>query len=230
MNFALVLAALPFGTPIDRPPERYYLVLYGAESAPFRTRLTHTFATFVKTTPADDGSLRVEAHTVSWMPATLEIRPLAIRPEPGVNLTLAETFRWIDSFDGRVSMWGPYEIDDSMYEPTLARKAELEAGRIDYRALGGLPRDSEISNCGQSFTRASPRVGRRFQPTPAPGERGTSVLAGRYVRAGTITDPEETHDWLLPVIGVDVNRVTRREPGERISPWREEWAKRRGPG
>src|SRR5439155_25181493 len=90
--------------------ERYYMTLFGTQSVPFRTRYTHTWAIFARTAMTPAGEVVVAVDTISWMPATLEIRPLALVPEPGVNISHLETVRWLASFDGRVSAWGPYEI------------------------------------------------------------------------------------------------------------------------
>jgi hypothetical protein len=190
--------------------------LFGAQSVPYQVRYTHTWATVVRTAVTPAGEYPVEIHTVSWMPATLQIRPLALRPEPGVNLNLAETFAWVATFDGRVSCWGPYEIRADRYQRYVARKEELVNEGFQYRAIGALTRTGEVSNCGQSFARASPTVGRFLQPTPAPGENGTSRLMQRYLRADGLEEAPPTHDWILQVIGADRYQFTRRQPGERV--------------
>lgn len=217
---SVCVCALALGSAASAQPqtgERYYMTLFGAQSVPFRTRNTHTFATFTRTTPTPSGEAVAESHTVSWLPSTLRVRPLAVRPEPGVNLTLDQTFQWVSSFDGRVSAWGPYEIGPDRFYPAVARKADLESGAISYRAVGGLTRSVAVSNCGQSFSRAGPVVGRRFlQPTPAAGESGTTHLADRYLRAGAFVDPGVRHTELLPAIGANRYPVTLRQPGERI--------------
>jgi hypothetical protein len=210
----LLLAPVAVAQPV--PGERYYMTLFGAQSVPFRNRLTHTFAEFTRTVPTPYGEAVAESHTVSWLPATLRIRVFALRPEPGVNLSLQQTFDWVASFGGRVSGWGPYELGPDRYYPTLQRKAELESGAILYRAVGAVLRSDPISNCGQSFTRADPVLGRRFQPTPAPGESGTTHLARRYLRAGAFLDPPVAHPELVPAIGADRYPVTWRQPGERV--------------
>jgi hypothetical protein len=221
MNTILLTLGLlaPSQAPVAGPcqVERYYMILFGAQSEPFRIRQTHTFATFVRTEVNPGGERVVAVDTVSWMPATLRIRPFAVFPEPGVNLTLNQTFDWIASFNGRVSMWGPYEIDADRYSRFIARKGELESGEFQYRAVGAIRRDDKISNCGQSFARSSPIVGRRFlQPTPSPGENGTSDLARRYLRAGALQDNGATHEWLVPAVQANAYPSTSRRPGERI--------------
>jgi hypothetical protein len=200
-----------------QPAERYYIVLFGAQAVPFDVKHTHTFATFVKTERLPVGERIVAVDTVSWMPATMNIRPFAVFPEPGVNLTLRQTFDWIASYHGRVSKWGPYEIDCDRYARYLARKADLESGEFTYRAVGAITRNDKISNCGQSFARASPIVGRRYlQPTPQPGENGTSDLVRRYFRVGAFQDNGATHPWLIPAIQADVYPSTTRQPGEKV--------------
>ena len=216
---ALAVCAAAVGCPSafaqSLPGEHYYLTVFGSQSVPYRTRYTHTWATFVRAAPLADGGVSVQADTISWMPATLHIRPLAVRPEPGVNLSLAETLAWAAAVSSRVSVVGPFEIDADRYARLTARKAELQSGAIRYRAAGGPTRQSPVSNCGQSFPRASPVVGRRFlQPTPEPGEHGATRLAARYVRSGAFVDPAVTHPWLLPAMGVDPTAVVRRFPGE----------------
>ncbi|MFO0847701.1 MAG: hypothetical protein U0871_03935 [Gemmataceae bacterium] len=206
--------------PAAAPPaagERYYMTLFGTQSALYRTSHTHTWATFVRTAVTPTGEVPVAVDTVSWMPATLDIHPLRLRREPGVNLTLGQTLDWVASFNGKVSAWGPYEIDADRYSRFIARKNELESGAIEYRAIGALTRRGEVSNCGQSFARSSPIVGRRYlQPTPSPGENGTSKLAQRYLKVGALADDGATHPWLLPVMGADRYPITLRQPGERI--------------
>jgi hypothetical protein len=218
IRHSLVVALCAVPAAAQTPPgDHYYMTLFGAQSVPFRTRNTHTFAEFTRTVPTPAGEAVVESHTVSWLPATLRVRPLALRPEPGVNLTLQQTFDWVGSFAGRVSVWGPYEIGPDRYFPAVARKAELESGAVAYRAVGGFTRSAPVSNCGQSFSRAGPVVGKRFwQPTPAAGESGTTHLAERYLNAGAFLNPTVKHTALLPAIGADRYPVTPRTPGERI--------------
>lgn len=198
--------------------ERHYLTLFGAQSVPYRIRYTHTWAVFTRTAVTPTGEAVLESHAISWMPATFKVRPFAVRTEPGVNLTLAESFGFVDSFAGRTSVWGPFEIDADHFDRLKARKDRLESGEIRYRATGAFTREGSISNCGQSFARAAPVVGERYlQPTPSAGENGTSRLALRYLRAGVLADGGKTHPWLLPMIGADGRPVTARQPGERVS-------------
>lgn len=222
----LLAALFSAGGPEQQPPpppagpvlrERYYMTLFGAQSIPFQIKYTHTWATYVRTVVTPAGEFPAAVNTVSWMPATLRIRPLALRPETGVNLNLAETFAWVRTFNGAVSCWGPYEINAELYGRLVARKEQLDTGEFQYRAVGALSRRrDDVSNCGQSFARSSP-LGRRYlQPTPNPGENGTSILALRYERLGAFIGGPVTHDWVLCAIGADRYNFVRRQPGELV--------------
>src|SRR5262245_12383230 len=104
--FSVILAfGLPMQLAYAQTQERYYLCLFGVESVPYRLNHTHTFAAFLRTR-SDGGVTTVGIDTVSWLPASLQVRPLAMRPETGRNLTLSETFAWSGSFPSHVSLWG----------------------------------------------------------------------------------------------------------------------------
>jgi len=171
----------------------------------------------VRTIVTPTGEQVVSVETISWMPATLAIRPLALRPETGANLTLEQSFQWVESMGGRTSNWGPYEIDADRYQRFIARKADLDSGAISYRAIGALTKNGAISNCGQSFARSSPIVGNRYlQPTPSPGENGTSKLALRYLKAGALANNAATNEGVFQAEGGNLYPSTPRAPGERI--------------
>src|SRR5262245_28590368 len=74
------------------PCERYYVITFSSEKASKQTRFTHSWATVARVTQfGADKPPAIEHHTISWMPATLEIIPLRLRAEPGVNLGLHDT-------------------------------------------------------------------------------------------------------------------------------------------
>jgi hypothetical protein len=217
---AILLGAIAVpGIASGRPDtqQRFYMVLYGAQSVPIRIPQTHTWASFIRTSVDAMGERPVELLTISWMPATLKIRYLSLKRESGIDLSLDETLNWVSSYNGRVSFWGPYEITAERYYRYVARKEELDSGEVTYRAIGSLTRDPTVSNCGQSFARASRRLTQEYdEPTPVPGENGTSRLAMRYINLGLFIHPEITHDWLLPFVGVCRYPMTQRRPGERV--------------
>src|SRR3954454_23660419 len=93
-----ILSALAF---LADPPstaragEVYYVMVFGSESHPKQLRYTHTWATFIKATGEgnDPNAYALESNTISWLPATLEVKVFRPRSEPGVNLDLYQTLR-----------------------------------------------------------------------------------------------------------------------------------------
>jgi len=195
---------------------RHYMILFGGQAIPFRPRTAHTWAIFAKASRQTDGSLHVEWFTISWLPAEGPVRPLRLWPQRGKNYTLEETMQRAAEQNDRISMWGPYEISALRYE--LAREwfFQLNSGQVRYRVLDTLWFNPRIAHCVHAVTYADPILYRRIQPVVRVGEPGTSRLARMYVNAGAFLQPEITHDWLIPVIGLDRYPFVRRLPGERI--------------
>src|SRR5262245_20398239 len=90
------------------PGERYFILIFGSQSVPKEAKYTHTWGSIVKVTGCGSGTPTVEEQTISWMPASLEIRPASLRVEPGANLTLNFTIEEMLRHEERVSVWGPY--------------------------------------------------------------------------------------------------------------------------
>lgn len=195
----------------------YYVTIFGSEQNPLRFKRTHTFATITHLHETPDGPV-VENSTISWMPATLNIRPFALRPEPGVSLTQEESLRWAESKGLRTSVWGPFEIPERRYYLYMARKAELESGAIAYRATGAWAREQPVSNCGQSFSRVTTAGQYYRQPTPFPGEQGTSELVRRMVTYAI--NPMIEYPEVRPLV-VDPSAAVHREPGQFIPRFRQ---------
>lgn len=215
----------PFVPPPDSPSanlpsppgHHYYVTIFGSGQNPLRFRRTHTFATITHLQETPDGPV-VENSTISWMPATLNIRPFALRPERGVNLTQEESLRWAESKGLRTSVWGPFEIPERRYYLYMARKAELESGEFAYRATGAWREGQPVSNCGQSFSRVTTAGQYYVQPTPFPGEQGTSVLVDRMVRYAI--NPLIEYPEVRPLVVDPSAAVIHRQPGQRVPRFR----------
>src|SRR5262249_44853302 len=152
----------------------------------------------------------------SWLPAEGPVRPLKLRPVPGKNHTLDETFAITEAQGVRVSMWGPFEIDVTRYELAAERARKLEGGAVRYRVIDSFRRGPDVAHCVHAITYADPVLSRLSQPVLRVGEPGTSNLAARYAASGAFVGGPVTHDWLIPAIGLDRFEVVRRVPGERI--------------
>src|SRR3954467_1812332 len=122
---------------ITAPPgERYFVLVFGSQSTPKKAKYTHTWSTVVKVNGCGGpGGPAVEEHTISWMPASLDIHPTSFRVEPGANLKLHFTIEEMLRHDERVSVWGPYEVSPGFYHRFLTQKGFLESGVIGYQCI-----------------------------------------------------------------------------------------------
>ncbi len=197
------------------PGERYYLLVFGSQSRPKMPRYTHTWATAVRVPAAEapGGPVPIESHTISWMPATLEIRPWRFRVEPGVNLDLHASIKEMLSHDERVSLWGPYEIRPGLYQKVLMQKQFLDSGRIGYQCIdtvGEAARSGSGSDCYHAITDADTLFDRTHYPLSRFGEAASENVAREVIRRGGVIAPCTKHDWLLPHLGIEQYPLTRR--------------------
>jgi len=90
-----------------------------------------------------------EVNTISWLPANLNVRPLALRPEVGANYDLATTIQAMSATGQRITYWGPFEIDSKFHQRFLEHKTKLEGGSVFYKAVDSIyaPQDGTVSNC-----------------------------------------------------------------------------------
>src|SRR4051794_19146131 len=95
--------------------QRYYILVFGSQSAPPRPRFSHCWATVVKVTNSAAGP-QIEQQTISWYPRDLDINLFRLRVEPGVNLGLNFTIEEVLRQHERISLWGPYELWHGGYQ------------------------------------------------------------------------------------------------------------------
>lgn len=126
--------------------DEYFVIMFGSQRIPSNPNYSHTFATFVKTTPAPTGTEAI-AHTISWLPVNLKVRIEAVLPEPGHNFDLPSSLDFAYATQQRVSMWGPYPIHPELYERALRRKQVLESGQVRYKANDMLRHSNRVANC-----------------------------------------------------------------------------------
>jgi hypothetical protein len=222
MHYSLllpVLAACLSCTTVARAEERYYVILFGSQSTPRVARYTHTWGTFVKASAegCDTSKYHIdEVFTISWLPCTLDIRPLRPWAEKGVNLDLEETFDFVLPRQ-RVSEWGPYEITPLLYERAVERKAELESGSVKYKAVDPNfgPRARTVSDCIHGITDLDPDYGRRYyREIRRFGEAATHWAAHQIVHRGQRVNVEENIDWINQQLGLDRFPIVHRPPPE----------------
>jgi hypothetical protein len=186
------------------PGERYYLLIFGSETALRVPRYTHTWATVVKTVAAPGCAEQVaEVHTISWMPQTLQIHPWRFTPEPGRNLELHETIQMALSYHEHVAMWGPYEFQPQGYRRFLMQKAFMESGTVGYQCIDtvGQGKDGTGCDCIHAITDMDPEFDRGYYPLRRFGEAGSRFIV-RQVFERKIIVTEDTHPWLEGPLGL----------------------------
>jgi len=202
------------------PGERYYLLIFGAQSTPKIPRYTHTWVTVVRAREAGPGACpAIEHHSISWMPATLYIRTWWPCVEPGVNLSLHESIRMAEGYCERVSLWGPYEIPPGVYRKFLIQKDFIDSGAIGYQcidSIGEAARTGDGGNCIHAVSDADAMFTRQAYPLSFFGDSASRNILRQLVLRGVIQDVETTHDWLLPALQLDQHPIVRRAYE---SPW-----------
>jgi hypothetical protein len=149
------------------------------------------------------------------MPRTLDIRPITLRAECGVNLSLQATLRDCYCKHECVAMWGPYELDPcnapGIYARVCAQIARLNSGCVMYKCVDPDKgsRSHYVSNCIHAITdldRNLPRVSyNELQNFGFDASmRVVQVLASRHR-----IDTRQTHPWIAEAMGID-GRVQRR--------------------
>lgn len=207
---AYILACLLTLTGGVRADPCYYLLMFGAQAEKDRPKYTHTFATFVKVDPTALPACQFEAHTISWLPATLNIRVLACHPECGRNVGLHETIRWALSNCEHVSMWGPYRIQADLYRRAVRQCALLDSGQVRYKAIDSFHKSNRVANCIHAVS--SIDAGYRLVVlSPSWGDKASWNVLRRMEPC--ICDPCTVYPRIASGLGLDQFPIIRRPFG-----------------
>src|SRR5262245_52623636 len=206
-----VLLLLPLAS-VGRAGEDYYLLMFGSQSVPVIPSYTHTSATFVRVCWPGNGPCPVnatlEAHTISWMPANLIIRPYALLPEPGHNFDLHQTLRWCQSNRMRISLWGPYRISPELYALALEQQADLESSAVRYKAVDSGRDTGRVSNCIHAVANVITGPRARFF-LPGFGETASYVVLQSF--QPYILDRSTPYFWVSSAVGLDAYPIIYRD-------------------
>jgi hypothetical protein len=188
--------------------------MFGAQRTPPDPDHAHSFATFVRVRSSASvpglppGPPVIEAHTISWLPANLHIRVLALLPEPGHNFDLHTTLKYLLGDGQRVSMWGPYQIDPELYHRALQQIHLLHSGQVRYKAVdAGYPSD-RVTNCIHAIS--SITQGYRVRVL-SPGWGETASFAILRAFEPWIVDRNRTHPWIGSALGLDGYPIIYRD-------------------
>jgi hypothetical protein len=208
MNFrpaGLVVLALLAAPAPSRAGDLYFMTVYGAQRPVINLpRYTHTWATFIRLSGegCELRTYRAQAFTISWMPATLAIRPVALRPERGANLTLSQTLEWCEQSRMQPKQLGPYQITPDLWNLAFERFDQLERGEMQYRAsdLVNAPISGRVCNCIYAVLDLEGRDP-AFRPvTLGFGDLGSWFVVRRL--SPYIVDRRVTYPWVSDMIGV----------------------------
>lgn len=191
----------------------FYITLFASQTTPRVPRLTHSWAPVLHVVDQGDGkSPLVKCHTISWLPATLEIRPWSLHTENGVNLP--ETLRYVLANGECVSQGGPYECRPNLYHRFLVQKDFLESGRIGYQLIdtvGESARAGNGSNCIHAMTDMDPQMSRNHYPLIRYGNAATRFVVRECRRRDVLINPGQTHPWLNAHLGLDSYPILHRD-------------------
>jgi hypothetical protein len=182
----------------------FYLTIFTAESIPFRPEKAHTFVAVTRI-PASGGV--AETHSISWLAATGVVRGVALRPEEGRNFTLAETFAIVHRNCLRVSVWGPYRICPELFCRIREQAARLDSGMVKYKGTDTLFPSRVAANCYHAIWTVSHPFRKYAGPFTCGDTTGGKTV---HLFREWIVCPEETHDEILKVLGVDQEPLVRR--------------------
>jgi hypothetical protein len=209
----LIAASLAANSPCV---PKTYVILFGGQAEKFRPHTAHTWATFVRGTPAS-----FETFTISWLPVDLPVRPLRLFPAPGRNYGLHETMRLFNTGKQELSVWGPYQICPTWYDEAFAHSQRLESGTVQHITLDRGPlrprgpvRRPDLSHCVHAVTRTNDALRQSSSPILGYGEFITRKVAERMDAVGLLIQPTQTHDWLLSALDLERYPIVRRRIGE----------------
>jgi hypothetical protein len=201
------------------PNEHYYLLMFGSQSDPKKAKYTHSWATVVKVVDRGQGQPPcIQADTISWMPATLDIDPMSFRVECGTDLDLCTTINEMLKHDERISLWGPYQLRTGLYRKFLLQKEFMDSGKIGYQCVdtvGEAARNGNGSNCIHAITDLDSQFDRGGYPLWRFGEQASAYVVNQIVARDGFIDPCTKHDWLLVALGIADCPLVRRDWDER---------------
>src|SRR5262245_34336300 len=179
------------------PGERYFILVFGSQETPKRPKFTHSWATVVRVCECSGTCCPcIEEQTISWLPASLDIRPLSYHVEPGSNFGLHFTIAEMLRHKERVSLWGPYEVGPGLAYRFGVQKAFMESGDVGYQcidSLGEAARTGAGCNCIHSITDMDPQFDRNQYPLRYFGDSASRNIVRQLHERPIIICPDADH-------------------------------------
>jgi hypothetical protein len=187
-----------------RAEHRCFMLVFASQGIRYLPQCVHTFATFVRAGDAPE----LECQTISWLPEDLNIKILRLWPQPGRNLSLDETVTLAKAKDARLLLWGPYRIDQELYERAKRQVERLNVGHVQYKAIDLGFRPDTATNCFHAVSDIDAdfgllRTGTAFGPA-------ASALVAAHLRRWII-EPNGVHPWLIERLGLDPSTIETQQ-------------------
>jgi hypothetical protein len=195
--------------------EYYFTLVFGSQSHPKQLRYTHTWATFIRAVGSgpDLTTYDLYVHTISWLPATLNVRVWALNPEPGVNLDLYQTMNAVLAKKENIDVWGPFLIRQEVYERSLIVKAYADSGAVQYRAISARY-DLLVADCIHAVAAVDPVFGRGHYPLIRIGKPASRYIAKQLMKRSHYDQKLYDNSWLISRLGLCAYPVRVISPQE----------------
>jgi hypothetical protein len=192
--------------------DAYFVLMFAGQRIPNDPDYSHSYATFVRATWDENRPNplppRLEAHTISWLPANMKVRTYALLPECGHNFDLHTTVRWALGNDMRTSLWGPYQIDPQLYGRAIQQISLLQSGKVLYKANDLFYETDKVSNCIHAV---GTTVGGHRVHVAVPGWGETASYALLLRLDPFIIDRCRVHPWVGSAVGLDQYPIYYRD-------------------
>jgi hypothetical protein len=193
--------------------ERFYVIVFGSESTPRIPRLTHSWAAFIRVAEQGNGRQTIiDCHTISWMPATLQIHPWRFSVEEGTNLGLHESLQWALATNQAIAQFGPCECRPELYYRSIVQKEFLQS-QMGYQAIdtvGEAGRTGRGCNCIHAITDMDPVYTRARYRLIRFGIAASRFVANELARRDMLINPGQAHDWLNERLRLESYPMIRR--------------------
>jgi hypothetical protein len=190
-----------------RGQDKFYAIIFGEEDGRNRFCEAHSFATFVRVRLEVTGPKVVDQATISWLPAAGKVKLLK-RAERGRNYTLEESFALVKP-GHRVAQWGPFEIQEKLFDRAKKQAAFLSSGGVLYKAVDPFSRPAGVAvNCEHAISDIGLSPGESIVRTgTAHGHHG-SYLVATHLRKWMI-EPGVSHDWVGRSLKLDKYAIAK---------------------
>jgi hypothetical protein len=190
-----------------RAQDKFYAIIFGQEDGRNRFCEAHTFATFVRVRLEVAGPEVVDQATISWLPAAGRVK-LFKRAERGRNYTLEESFALVKP-GHNLAQWGPFEIQEELFDRAKKQAAFLSSGGVLYKAVDPFTRPAGVAiNCEHAVCDIGLRPGESILRTGTAHGHGGSYMVAQHLRSWMI-EPGVSHDWVNRSLKLEQYAIAR---------------------